>query len=109
MSSTLRIPESSKEYVHALITWRRGIGVLTVVGYTVEMAFISDGRTDPEPQAADWVSAEWEQIGERAYAKVLIGPGTSLALAEDTYFVWVRVTTGTEVVVRKASGKVIIT
>jgi len=108
MSDTIRVPSSSVEYVHALVSWRRGVSVDTVITYTVDMAFVADDASDPEPGVSDWVSATWEQIGNRAYAKALVGTGGKV-LAEDTYMVWVRVTAGSEIVVRRAAGKLIVT
>jgi hypothetical protein len=82
------IPSSSTEYLHVPITGATD-------SMPVELAII--GRTG-EPVDADWKSAIWDG----ADAKILIGPGTSLALTDAVYSVWARVTAPPEKVVLKA-------
>lgn len=82
------IPSGSVEYLHVPITGATD-------SMPVEIAVI--GR-DAEPVDADWKTAIWDGSD----AKILIGPGTSLALADAIYSVWAQVTAPPEKVVLKA-------
>ncbi len=59
---------------------------------TVEVAFTAPGV---EPVEADWYAAEWAPgpAGARgATARILFGPGGTVAKPDGTYQAWVRVT-----------------
>jgi hypothetical protein len=75
----LRIPSTSKEYLKIPVTGADS-------DMPVEIAVVA--ATVEEPAAGDWKTAAWDGTD----AKVLIGPGTSLALANGIYRVWVRIT-----------------
>lgn len=79
----LRIPSTSKEYVHVPVTGAED-------DMTVDIAIVAS--TLEEPASGDWKPAVWDGTD----AKVLIGPGTSLALANGTYRVWVRIAAAPE-------------
>lgn len=88
----------SKPYIHSFITGALGTE-------TVEIAMIQAA----EPISGDWKTASWGAVtATGAWAKILIGPGTSLALTDGTYQMWVRATGATEVPVMRA-GEIEIT
>lgn len=76
------IPSISREYLHVPVTG-------PAEGVPVEIAVV--GR-DAEPADSDWKPAAWDGTD----AKILIGPGSALILAEGVYSVWVRVTASPE-------------
>lgn len=82
------IPSSSVEYLHVPITGATD-------SMPVEIAVIA---RNARPASADWNSAMWDGSD----AKVLIGPGTALALSAATYSVWARITASPEKPVLKA-------
>lgn len=85
----LRIPSTSKEYLHVPVTGAEG-------SMPVEIAVVAS--TLEEPASGDWKAAVWDGTD----AKVLIGPGTSLVLANGLYRAWVRVTASPEMPVIRA-------
>lgn len=95
----MQIPSVSKEWIKAVITTDED----PTFG-TVSFAIVDPGV---EP-TTEWVAGEWETAtpapkrGEfyRAVARVLVGPGTLLAMSNGTYAKWVRVTSADEDVVR---------
>lgn len=94
-----RIPSTSVEYV----------GPVSIPQATtdmpVDLAVID--RSRDEPADADWHTASiWDSTG----AWLLIGPGTSVALADGAYQVFARVTAPPErPVIRVENGQVLIT
>lgn len=93
MTMKLKIPETSVEYVVADVTSPSVINS----AWPVQMAIIS--RRQKIPGAGDWLNAEWEN--DRGI-RLLIGPGTSLALPCGEYAVWVKVNAAPETAVRYA-------
>lgn len=91
----LRIPSTSKQYIGIPVSGANNT-------MPVEIAIIA--ATAEEPAAGDWKTAVWDGSS----AKILIGPGTSLALADGTYRAWVRVTATPEIPVIR-SGRLQIT
>lgn len=84
MSTILCVPAESKEFLHVPVT-----ATSSLSGYQVEMAVIAYGA---DPVSADWKTAAWDGTD----AKILVGPGSALELAEAIYGVWVRITTAEE-------------
>lgn len=84
MSAIVCVPSESKEFLHVPVT-----ATASLSGYQVEMAVIPYGA---DPVSADWHAAAWDGIN----AKILVGPGSALELAEAIYGVWVRITTAEE-------------
>jgi hypothetical protein len=82
------IPSSSVEYLHVPITGATS-------GMPVEIAIVARAA---QPVDADWKTAMWDGSD----AKVLIGPGTPLALTLAVYSVWVHIDAGTEQPVLRA-------
>lgn len=72
--------------------------------FGVHIAFLPVGLKE-EPEGADWLNASWDDAGN---AQIMIGPDTTAELANGYYDIWVRVTTPTEVPVRRA-GRIRIT
>lgn len=96
-----KIPSSSVEYIKALV-----VTDVTTASATVEMAFLAPG-TEP---TNEWVSGSWEAAVtslangdfERT-AQILVGPGTSWVLSAGTYVAWIKVSVGSEAIVRPFS------
>lgn len=83
------IAATSIEYVEATVT-----ADITLGAQTVHMAIITG---DDDPQAGDWKTAAWAGSGTTANARILVGPGQAITLAQDTaYTVWVKITTSPE-------------
>lgn len=82
----IKIPSTSKQYITVPVT-----GTLTGTE-PVHIAVIA--ATAEEPASGDWKTAVWDNNTD---AKILIGPGTSLALANGLYRVWVKVTASQEI------------
>jgi hypothetical protein len=92
----LVIPSISKEYLSVPVAGTNLDGT-----EPVELAVIP--VSTEEPADDDWHTAAWVS-GE---ARVLIGPGTALDLANGTYRVWVRLTASPEIpVIRAGSLKI---
>lgn len=71
-------------------------------GETVEIAFTAPGVN---PVSGDWKAAEFapgSATGKGAVARILLGPGGTVALAEGTYAAWVRITAPVELPVLPA-------
>lgn len=55
-----------------------------------------------DPQAGDWKTGGWDTTAIGTYTgTILVGPGGATALAKGDYFVWARITTATETVIRQ--------
>ncbi len=84
MSSAIRIPVSSAEYLKVTVT-----ADVSLSAQAVSIAVIP-ARTRPE--TGDWISATWMgSAGTTRNAAILIGPGTSNVYPLGTYDVWVKV------------------
>lgn len=82
---------SSKEDIY--VAW----GV-EAVGLPVQIAIIPLASPEAEPEDGDYRDADWDGT----YAKLLIGAGTTVALAPGQYVVWGRLTAGTRRPVRRS-------
>lgn len=74
----------------------------------VELAFTAPGV---EPAETDWKPAEWKPgsaTGCGAIARILLGPGGTVALPDGTYQAWVRITDSVELPVLPAGLVTII-
>lgn len=85
----------SKEYLHGPVT-----ASVTLDTQVVEVAFLAAaGKPDG---STTWKAAEWEgTTGSSRSWRILIGPGTTAALAAGIYSVWVRITDSPEQPVRQ--------
>ena len=87
------IPASSTEYLHIPVTLPAGVDS----GVTPVRVALVAHRANPSD--TEWHDAEWAGTD----ARILIGPGTPLALAAGDYRVWINLDPpGSEDVVRKA-------
>lgn len=91
---SLRIEVDSLQYVKVKVSANVNGAAHDPTGDTVKMAF-TDRFTNPV--AGDWKTAVWETENGSYYAKCLVGPGGTVALAADDYKVWVKVTDSPEV------------
>lgn len=88
------IPASSTEYLHVPVTATPAGTSLT--GAPVKIAAVAHRNN---PGADEWHTATWDGTT----ARILIGPGTSLALEAGDYRVWIHIDPpGAEAVVRRA-------
>lgn len=107
-ANLVKLSSLSREFVRYQVTAREGpSGNIDPTSFPVEAAFPAD---EVEPAGGDWVSASWEtpEVGPRYFARCLVGPGGTITLSNGTYDAWIRITTGTEVVIKKV-GVLIIT
>lgn len=100
--SILRLPSTTLEYVYLPVKATNSAGAsVDIDALTVEAAFVA-GLDDPAED--DWVAATWEAGGPDSagyyQARVLIGTGGDVELAEGAWQAWVRVTDSPEVPVR---------
>lgn len=94
MSAT--IPSVSKEYLKAPL-----IADVELDAQTVEVAFLLGTTTKPDGSTT-WLPAEWTgPVGTTRSWRILIGPGTTAALAVGDYAVWSRTTANPEAPARK--------
>lgn len=95
------ISTSSVEFVRVRVSAIVAGVPVDPTGDPVDMAFI-DG--DTAPAAPDWHEASWETDATTDpptyYARCLVGD--AVALAAETWTVWVRITDATETPVRRA-------
>ncbi|MFI8872470.1 hypothetical protein [Streptomyces sp. NPDC055243] len=87
------IPATSTEYLHVPVTAPAGVDL---TGAPVKIAAVAHRDN---PSGTEWKTAEWN-AGE---ARLLIGPGSELALTRGDYSVWVSVDPpGAENITRKS-------
>lgn len=68
--------------------------------YTVQVAFMAASNTNPA--VGDWKAGGWDTTIIGTYvATVLVGPGGVANPAPGTWYVWVQINTGTEIIVRQ--------
>lgn len=69
-------------------------------GYTAQVAFL--GGSNVNPVSGDWKTGAWDTTAIGTYvATVLVGPGGAANPPPGTWYVWVQINTGTEVIVRQ--------
>ena len=89
----LTLSSLTKEYVETIVSAR-----YDPTSLPVEFAFVAEGV---EPEEADWSPGGWRAVGEKPYvARILIGPGTNVVLADGKYRAWLRIVATPEVPVR---------
>lgn len=87
------IPASSTEFMHIPVTVPAGVDT----GSTPVRVAVVAHRANPAD--TEWHAAAWAGSD----ARILIGPGTSIVLAQGDYRVWINIDPpGSEDVVRKA-------
>lgn len=99
----MRLSAQTREYVPADVSGVAAGVRIDVSGDVVQMAF---PVSEIQPVSGDWKAAIWETdtISEpdKYKALCLVGPGGTVALAANTYDVWVKVTHPPELLVRQA-------
>lgn len=99
----LEISVLSLTYVRAQVRANQSGAVVDPTGYTVQAAFTAPGTN---PVSGDWKSASWETDAvphpDRYYARCLVGPGGTVALAVGTYEMHLKITATPEIPVLTA-------
>lgn len=103
--STLTIPSLSREFIRVPIEAFEGGGLVDPTNGTVQFAFKASGVEPTEP---DWQDGQWEQANRTYFARVLVGAGGGVPVAEGTHDIWVRIANTPEEVARKV-GQLVIT
>ena len=101
-----RISSASKEYVRFPVFADTAGALVNPTGDVVQVALLSSASAPP--QVTDWHAASWDQnvIGGYA-AQILVGPGGAVNPGAGTYYAWIQLTDGSEIVVRQV-GQLII-
>jgi hypothetical protein len=96
------IDSTSKEYVGAPVTEATGIDV---TADSVQLAFTATRSS----AGAVWTAGEWKTINGRAWAVVLVGPGSPRGpLEAGRYWVKVKVTDNPEIPVLTAPNQITV-
>lgn len=110
MSGPLVISVLDLEYVRVPVSAKTAGADVNPTSDTVVMAFTAIPGVDPV--GGDWKTSSWETDATTTpstyYARCLIGPGGTIALAVGSYQVWVKVTDSPEVPVKRA-GVLVVT
>ncbi len=88
----LQISSQSKQYVRVPVT-----ASSDPTHDAVAWAIVPPG-TEP----STFVTGDWQTIGSTFYARVLVGPGTSLVLSRGLYEMFVKVTDTPEIPILRA-------
>lgn len=101
-----RISSASKEYVRFPVFADTAGGLANPTSDTVQVALLASPTS--LPQVSDWHAGSWDQNVIGGYvAQILVGPGGAVNPGAGTYYAWVQLTDGSEVVVRQV-GQLII-
>lgn len=101
-----RISSASTEYVRFPVFADTGGALANPTSDTVKVALIASPTT--QPQVSDWHAGVWDQNAIGGYvAQVLVGPAGAVNPGAGTYYAWIQLTDGSEVVVRQV-GQLII-
>lgn len=93
------VPASSTEYVRAQITHWAGTAT-DPTAFPVEFAFTRARDVNPTM----WYTGDWQVLLRKAYARILIGPGTDVVLTPGFYSVWIRINSFPEKPVRQVGA-----
>lgn len=96
---------ASLEYIRVAVSASEAGVAVNPTADAVQMAFVA---VDTVPISGDYVAATWEVDNGTYYARCLVGPGGTIALAADHWDVWVEITDTPEIPARKA-GRIRIT
>lgn len=93
----------SLAYVKSEVRARQSGAVVDPTSFTVQAAFTAPGT---DPVSGDWKTASWETDSvphpDRYYARCLVGPGGTVALAVGTYEMHLKITATPEIPVLSA-------
>lgn len=84
----LSLSSLTREYVKTTVTAN-----VNPTATPPEFAFMPAGV---EPAEADWETGEWESNAAPYVARILIGPGGTVVLADGKYKAWIRLTANPE-------------
>lgn len=106
----VRLSALSKEYVRIQVVAKEAGIVINPTTDSVYLAFLTSASL--LPQSGDFFAASWETdlttVPNSYFARIIIGPGSSVVLVAGTYFVWIKVVdAGGEVPIRYV-GNVIV-
>lgn len=107
--AVLTISSQSKERIKVPVRAEESGAVVDPTATVPKFAFLSVG-VDPTGSTS-WINGDWETITGPPVtykARVVIGPGTSAALTEGFYDMWIRITQGAEDMMRKVGSLIII-
>ena len=108
MSSPLVISELSLEYVRVPVSAKQSGLTVDPTADTVKLAFSAAGV---DPSSGDYKTSSWETDATTTpatyYARCLVGPAGTVALAAGTYEVWVKITDSPEIPVLR-SGTLVV-
>ncbi len=90
----LTISAVSKQYIRVPVT-----AEADPTGDAISWAIIDQGQ---EPAPSDFVAGNWQTLAGTYYARVLVGPGSSLVLARGYYEMFVQITDNPEIPVLRA-------
>jgi hypothetical protein len=101
-----RISSASKEYVRFPVFADTGGALANPTADTVQIALIASASA--LPQVSDWHAGTWDTNVIGGYvAQILVGPGGAINPGAGTYYAWMQLTDGSEIVVRQV-GQLII-
>jgi hypothetical protein len=95
----MMLAAASTEYIRVPVTATEAGEPVDITGDTVALGFTDSWNSDAP---AEWHPATWETINDVHTARLLIGPGTDVALTAGAWDVWVKVTDNPETPVLKA-------
>lgn len=109
--STQKMPSISREdYIVPVSV--RGIDAELIVTLPVQFAFLQKDDPPvvpaPEPEDEDWLDGEWMTDESTPTARILIGQGSPVPLANGAYYVWTQVV-GARVKPARNVGTLVVT
>lgn len=101
-----RISSASTEYLRFPVFADTAGALANPTADTVKIALLASASA--LPQTSDWKSASWDQNAIGGYAaQILVGPTGAVNPGAGTYYAWIQLADGSELVVRQA-GQLII-
>lgn len=89
------ISASSTEFVRARVN--RWLGATaSPSAFPVSFGFSLSETSEPQT----WFEGDWETVGAKTFARVLVGPEDGVDLSQGVYATWVKVDAGPEHLVR---------
>lgn len=96
------LPTTSREFIRVAVT-ATGIDSAALTTLTVKFAFLTSRTT--QPVTNDFVAGSWEPgLPSPALARCLVGPGGTVALQPNTYFVWIFIQGAVEQPIRQVGS-----
>lgn len=101
-----RISSASTEYLRFPVFADTGGALANPTGDVVKAALLTNPNT--APQTTDWKTASWDTNVIGGYvAQILVGPAGVINPGPGTYYTWVQLADGSELIVRQV-GQLII-